>query len=253
VLAIAPTGGHACIRAKAADGHLEISGDAAQIAWGRHAETTVALAHDDRGQAFVAAVPRQGLTICEMDDIAHRPSDRLIFFARVPARDFAMAPEWLDAVALRAAGAAAAVMTMAGAIGALLDMTTRYCGERVQFGRPLAKFQAVQQQLAILAEQSAAASGAADIATRAFGQGIDINQVAAAKARAGEAAGKAAAIAHQLHGAIGFTEEHRLHFYSRLLWALRDECGHEEEWRLRLGKSLLAEGAADLWPALAAL
>ena len=72
--------------------------------------------------------------------------------------------------------------------------------------------------------------------------------VAAAKATASEAAGEAAAIAHQLHGAIGFTEEHYLHRYTKALWAWREEYGNEGEWNSRLGAQVTARGGAALWP-----
>ena len=68
------------------------------------------------------------------------------------------------------------------------------------------------------------------------------------KSRVGEAAGIAAAIAHQVHGAIGFTEEHRLHLYTRALWAWRDEFGGEAEWEARLGAEALAQGGEGFWP-----
>ncbi len=89
------------------------------------------------------------------------------------------------------------------------------------------KFQAVQQNLAVLAGQTAAAVAAADMAAEAVADGLKLLPIAAAKARTGEAAGIAAAIAHQVHGAIGFTFEHNLHFLTRRLWSWRDEFGKD--------------------------
>ena len=74
-----------------------------------------------------------------------------------------------------------------------------------------------------------------------------VNQVAAAKARVGEAAGVVAEIAHQIHGAFGFTYEHSLHHFTRRLWAWRDECGRESEWHERLGRSVAYGGADNVW------
>jgi alkylation response protein AidB-like acyl-CoA dehydrogenase len=107
----------------------------------------------------------------------------------------------------------------------------------------------------VLAGQSASATAAADMAAdavAAWGQAL-VPAVAAAKIRCGEAAGTGAAIAHQVHGAIGFTREHRLHHYTRRLWAWRDEYGREAEWARRLGSHLVAAGPSGLWPAITAI
>ena len=74
----------------------------------------------------------------------------------------------------------------------------------------------------------------------------------AAKARAGEAASIAAGLAHQAHGAIGFTREYELHYATRRLWSWRDEFGNEAEWNRVVGRAALAAGADGLWPALTA-
>ena len=132
---------------------------------------------------------------------------------------------------------------MAGALEAVLEMTVRYAGERVQFGRPIGKFQAIQQQLAVLAAQVAASGVAARRGRRRPRSAARHVAVAAAKARVSEAAGIAAAIAHQVHGAIGFTHEHRLHHLTRRLWSWRDEFGDESYWWGWLGR-LVAVAAA---------
>ena len=74
-----------------------------------------------------------------------------------------------------------------------------------------------------------------------------------AKARIGEAAGKGAEIAHQIHAAMGYTREHNLHFSSRRLWAWRDEFGNESFWQMRLGRMVAKQGADALWPMLTAV
>ena len=137
---------------------------------------------------------------------------------------------------------------MAGALDATLAMTLEYAGDRVQFGRPLAKFQAVQQQLSVLAGQVAAAGRAADWAVAAVEAGQGDEAIAVAKARSGEAAGIAAEICHQLHGAIGFTREYALQHLSRRLWAWRDEFGPEVVWQRELGRLAAKSGPEGLWP-----
>ena len=87
----------------------------------------------------------------------------------------------------------------------------------------------------------------AEAAIEAAATDLDSPAVAAAKIRAGEAAGIGAAIAHQMHGAMGFTQEHRLHYWTRRLWSWRDEFGNEAYWARRLGGAVAAAGADRLW------
>ena len=139
---------------------------------------------------------------------------------------------------------------MRGALEHMLALTVDYANTRVQFGKPLAKQQVIQHQLALMAEEVAATGVAVDIAVRAFAQGNDSlrwHTVAAAKIRAGEAAGIAAAVAQQVHGAIGFTQEYQLQRYSRRVWTWRNEFGNEAEWSLLLGQRLTAADAQPLW------
>ena len=161
-------------------------------------------------------------------------------------------PDGLDRDRLALIGAAVRSAQMAGALSRLLDQSVQYAQEREQFGRPIGRFQAVQHALAELAGEAAAAEAAADAAGEAVAAGdfgpAGIAAIAAAKVRAGEAASKGAAIAHQVHGAMGFTYEHSLHHRTRRLWCWRDEFGNERVWSVRLGRLIAAQGADGLWP-----
>ena len=100
-----------------------------------------------------------------------------------------------------------------------------------------------------------AASGlAAEQAFRAAdgGLGDPSFEIAVAKVRVGEAAGIAAGLVHQVHGAIGFTYEHSLHFATRRLWSWRAEFGGESGWAMELGRRVAARGADALWADLTA-
>ena len=77
--------------------------------------------------------------------------------------------------------------------------------------------------------------------------------MATAKIRAGEAAGTGAAIAHQVHGAMGFTREYSLHQATRRLWSWRDDFGAESVWAISLGEMIAGRGADALWPTLTTL
>jgi len=188
-------------------------------------------------------------------------ANRIFFAAGETALDYAIA-EAVIAAASKAspwpeekryrAMALARAGQIAGAISTALAMTTQYARERQQFGKPLAAFQAIQQQLAVLAEEAAASRAAAQAASRAADRGDAIFEIASAKLRANIAAGQAASIAHQVHGAIGFTKEFRVQKFTRRLWLWRSEYGNDRHWADVLGAMTAAKGADGFWPALTA-
>ena len=150
-----------------------------------------------------------------------------------------------DAYALSALGRAA---LMSGALRRVLEFALRYAGEREQFGRSLSKFQAIQHQLAVAAAEVAAAMRATDAAVHgAAGGAPRFTDVAVAKARVGQAAGVVAEIAHQVHGAMGFTQEHPLQLLTRRLWQWRDDFGTETDWAGQLGDLLCELPPEGLW------
>jgi len=147
-------------------------------------------------------------------------------------------------------GARVRAMMLAGAMESALEMAIHYAQERNQFGRSISKFQAIQHQLATMATEVAAASRASDMLLE---DGVDDFLVGVAKARIGEAAGVCASVAHQVHGAIGYTLEHALNHRTRRMWAWRDEFGNETEWNRLLGQQILSKGADQAWPYLASI
>jgi alkylation response protein AidB-like acyl-CoA dehydrogenase len=175
---------------------------------------------------------------------------------RVTPIHVAPAPAGFDQTSLMMMGAVARSVETAGALEAILAMTLRYANERVAFDRPIAKFQAVQHSLARLAGEVAAAvtasGSAADAIAHAetFDEAIFL-EAAAAKIRSAEAAEEGAAIAHQVHGAIGFTKEHILHRFTLRLLAWRDDFGDESHWAAALGNRVAARGADEFWPLVA--
>ncbi|MFM5914770.1 MAG: acyl-CoA dehydrogenase family protein [Chakrabartia godavariana] len=143
--------------------------------------------------------------------------------------------------------ALASVAVMGGALERCLELSIDHANTRVQFGKPLGKQQAVQQNLAILAEETAAVAVAAQAAAKAMDHGDADFEVGCAKLRANQAAGRGAAIAHQVHGAIGFTQEYPLHHYTRALATLRSHAGNDAHWADRIGAAALQSGGRGLW------
>jgi alkylation response protein AidB-like acyl-CoA dehydrogenase len=204
----------------------------------------------------VALVETVACRIADGANLASEPSNTVTFDRVTPLRT-APAPAGLDQTAMMLMGCAARAVQTAGALEAILDMTVRYANERVAFEKKIGKFQAVQHNLARLAGEVAAAltasSSAADAIAHAtaFDDGVFL-EAAAAKIRCAEAAQEGAAIAHQVHGAIGFTNEHVLHRYTLRLLAWRDDFGNESHWAVALGNKIAARGADEFWPLVAA-
>jgi acyl-CoA dehydrogenase len=166
------------------------------------------------------------------------------------------APKGFDLKALLLMGGVVRSLQIAGSLEAMLDISVRYSNERVAFEKKISKFQAVQHNLARLAGESAAALAAATSAADAIANAASFDdeiflEAASARIRCAEAAEKGGAIAHQVHGAIGFTSEHILHRYSLRALAWRDDFGSESYWAVELGKLVAARGADELWPLVA--
>ena len=245
-LTIAPVvSGDDLVLSRSAEG-FRLDGLARRVPFARHASHIVVLAEDQTGHA-VAVVERARCTLTPGENIAREPRDTVEFAVDLATTAVAPVPDTLSATDVRAFGAAMRTVQIAGALSRVLDLSVQYAGERSQFGRPIGKFQAIQHSIAMLAGHSAAATAAADMAAEAAGDGMEPLLIGAAKTRAGEAASAGAAIAHQVHGAIGFTHEHMLHFSTKRLWSWRDEFGKESEWSLLLGRAALAAGPQNLW------
>jgi acyl-CoA dehydrogenase len=175
---------------------------------------------------------------------------------RVTPIHVAPAPAEFDQTSLMIMGAVTRSVETAGALEAILAMSLRHANERVAFDRPIAKFQAVQHSLARLAGEVAAAMTASGSAADAIAHADTFDEAifleaAAAKIRSAEAADEGAAIAHQVHGAIGFTKEHILHRFTLRLLAWRDDFGDESHWAAALGNRVAARGADEFWPLVA--
>lgn len=144
---------------------------------------------------------------------------------------------------------------IAGALDQLIDMSVQYTTEREQFGRPISKFQVIQHNISQLAELAAAVICASEAAARALdheGHSNALFEIAAAKLRANLAISQSTSIAHQVHGAIGFTEEHRLQLFTRRLLAWRSEYGNDRFWANLLGQWCLDTRPQGLWQAITA-
>jgi acyl-CoA dehydrogenase len=230
-------------------GRFTATGTVTDVPWAGVASHVVLLAPAPAGLegALLALISMPQAT--DTFNLAGEPRGSLVLEA-APASGALLTPE--QAGELRARYALARAVQLAAALERVLAWTVQYAGERQQFGRPLGKFQAIQMELAEMAGEVTAVTALTDAAVHSLERGSTdfVLAAAAAKVRAGAAVEVVARLAHQVHGAIGFTQEHKLHHLTRRLWSWRDEAGSDLVWSRVLGAGLLAGGPDDLWPAL---
>ncbi len=233
------------------DGGYRLNGELRRVPWGAAADHVLIHVADSRGGHLIAAPRSAGAAVTPRKNLANEPRDTITFEGFTLSESAVRPAPEACREGLQAFGALIRAQQMAGAMERCLDFALAYANERQQFGRTIGKFQAIQHMLAEAAGHCAAASAAADMANDAWGSAQFAFAVGVAKARVGEAAGKVAAICHQVHGAMGFTQEHPLHFATRRLWSWRDEFGGEAFWEERIGRLVSAQGGAALWDRIA--
>lgn len=221
------------------DGAIGLAVDGARVAFGR--DCAAVLVAD--GPALTL-YPAEACVWEEGRSPQDEPRDRLSV-AGAPLASFTSNADPL------ALGAFIRLAQSAGALDAAFALAIEHVNARVQFGKPLAKFQAVQQALATASEHIAAVACAGQAAAVALdleeGAGDADFEIAAAKLRTNIAIEAAVPILHRVHGAIGYTMEYPLNRYTRRLMGWRGEFGNDALWSQRLGARVAALGGAGLW------
>lgn len=220
------------------------------VAWAGVASSVVLLAPapaDGEGSVVLLVDPSSA-EVVDACNVAGEPRGALVLDATAAVGAIVTEEQ---AAAVRARFALARAVQLAAALEQVLAWTVQYARERVQFGRSLATFQAIQMELAAMAGEVAAVSALTDAAVQALDRGEDVVlAAAAAKVRAGAAVEVVARNGHQVHGAIGFTQEYKLHHLTRRLWSWRDEAGSELFWSRVLGAGLASAGPDGHWARL---
>jgi 3-oxocholest-4-en-26-oyl-CoA dehydrogenase beta subunit len=169
--------------------------------------------------AFMVAAGQPGIERVPLDVVGNEPQFRLRFAGvSVPRSRVLGAPGAGAAVVefIEDRGAAATCVEMAGGARRVLEMSVAYASLREQFGRPIGAFQAVQHLCADMAVDVLSSRLIGYEAVCALDDGAgDTLTVASAKAWVSEAYQRVCARAHKVHGAIGYTAEHDLHYYTR--------------------------------------
>ncbi|MCX4095750.1 acyl-CoA dehydrogenase family protein [Nocardia sp. alder85J] len=217
-----------------------------RVPWARIAHAIV-LADDHA----VVSVRTTDIQVEPGADLASDPRDRIVIDTDIDRAEIGPAPgDIARSFLLR--GALARSIQIVGAVTRALDLTVRHVGTREQFGRPIGKFQAVQAMVAEAAEAVAMARAATDFAVDTVtAGGFDDERaafaIAIAKVQASRAAPIVARIAHQAHGAIGFTLDHRLRHFTLRALAWRSEFGGPHYWERELGETVLRQPRNGLW------
>ena len=191
------------------------------------------------------SLPVKDLIVDPAQDFAGMPRDDIELDYTLTETDVTPLPRPVGG--MRGLGALIRSLATTGAMETILKMSVQYANDRVQFGRPIGRFQAIQHNLATMAGETAASRTAAEMAAGSYDTPAFALAVAAAKARAGEAAEKVGALAHQIHGAIGYTEEHALHHFTKRIWSWQDEFGTELDWNRELGRAALSSPHDTFW------
>jgi acyl-CoA dehydrogenase len=228
-----------------------VTGTLHRVPWGSRVTAIAAVAQSPDGDRVVLIEPAEA-EIRPGRNVAGEPRDEVrLESVPIPAGRTGPATAGLREE-LTVRGALSRAILMAGAMDAVMTMTVAYSGQRHQFGRPIGSFQAVAQRLVRLASEAEAGYLAAEVAARHFaeaGTGAAF-QVAMAKATACRTASEVITQSHQIHGAIGMTQEYALHDFTRRLLVWRQEWGAERHWAAVVGAELAARPGAALWPAI---
>jgi len=213
------------LRARPGQGDTWLLSGHAGSPWLSVAAHTVLVAATGDGAVLGLASPAD-LDVRTGVNVAGEPRD-VVIADDVPVRGVPVPDELVRDLRDRYALARAAQLF--GGLHEILLLSLRYAQERQQFGRNIGRFQAIQFMVAEIAEEvalvAASVKAAANAVAAARPEAAAL--VAASKVNAGAAVGPVARNAHQVHGAIGFTQEHGLHHLTRRCWSWRDEAGVE--------------------------
>ncbi len=233
-------------------GSWRVSARLQRVPWARRAVRVVCVA-ECGGERYAVSLERRLTNVVEGYNMAGEPRDLVVVDDAVVSDDaVAATPGSVDLEQIRLRGALARSVAIAGALERTAALTVAFANERVQFGKPIASFQAVAALLVRMVEAAESAALAARVAVGACDCdcGAGSFEIAVAKSCASAAAGTVAQLAHQVHGAIGITEEYELGRMTRRLWSWRQEFGSGRAWNRWIGERVLHDGADELLPRL---
>ncbi|MGH3118731.1 MAG: acyl-CoA dehydrogenase family protein [Gaiellales bacterium] len=217
------------------------------VPWAAQAQRVV-VAVQDVGQAFVGALSPADQVMTPAVNIAGEPTADVSLDGGVRIVPLSEYAQPVPNTTARELVTLARCLLITGSMRRVLALSARYSRDREQFGRSIGSFQAVAHQLAQLAGAVEQADAIVDATVTASSAGQPVGELMlAAKVCTGQAAGLAIRIGHQIHGAIGVTEEFELHHHTRRLMAWRDQGGSEVTAARLLGRHIAENGGRRLW------
>ncbi len=181
---------------------------------------------------FLIDAKSPGITCSLAETLGYERQCELIFDqVRVPQAnvlgEVGQAYEVLERLQEQAAVAKCAELV--GCIQTAFDMTVKYAKDRKQFGRPIGSFQAVQHHCANMVVDVDGSRFMTYQAAWKIAEGLPAGRESAmAKAWTSDASCRVTSLAHQIHGAISFTEEYDVHLFYRRAKACEVAFGDSE-------------------------
>jgi acyl-CoA dehydrogenase len=214
------------------------------VPWGRSADLLIV--YSEHGAPRAYELGNRGVTIAPDVNVAGEQRDT-IDLGETIGLELIGAPA---ATEVRARLGLLWAAALTGVVRGAYNKTRDYVKVREQFGAPLIKIPAVASAVANFKTQLLLAEAAVARATDALdgaGDYAEAASVAPARIVAASAATEAARLAHQLHGAMGVTQEDGLHRLTTRLWAWQDAVTSEREWSILLGEAAIGGGEDHVW------
>ncbi|MFE8013885.1 acyl-CoA dehydrogenase family protein [Streptomyces antibioticus] len=245
------------VRADAGAGTL--TGELTAVPWAPEAALLVIVRAGH--ESLIVDLRHESVRVRDGENLAGEPRDT-VSLDGTPAVPIATGP---GREAVRARLALLWSAAVAGAAHGAYRLTKAYVSERRQFGAPLLRLPAVSSGLALMRVQLLQADAAVAVAREAVsaateraaaGPSVDMvpdevaSAVAVARVTTARTATEVARAAHQLHGAMGITQEYPLHHFTRRLWSWRDAVAGERDWADELGRRAARLGEETVWTRL---
>ena len=226
------------------DGSIWVDGRLTAVPWASEASWLAVAVDSSECTVVIIDLSDDGVRVAEGTDMVGAPLCDVVL-KNVPSQQFSLNTLLgIDTHRLEMRGALLYAAATAAAASAVSTLTVDYVSGRSQFGRPLAKFQAVQQRVSSLASRTVEMERAVRVATAACATDDEsaFAAVASAKTVVSGHVREVAAAGHQLHGAIGFTSEYRLGRFTGSMHSWRSRWGSEADWSRALASMILDRG-----------
>jgi 3-oxocholest-4-en-26-oyl-CoA dehydrogenase beta subunit len=185
---------------------------------------------------FLVDAKNAGITMTPIQTISGEKESKIVFKNVKTSGDSILGKRgrgWNYIEKTKVLATAAKCAEMVGGAEGVLELTLPYARQRIQFGQPIGSFQAIQHYCADMLVEIKGARFITYMAAWKLENGIAADQeVSMAKVWVSKAFKKACWLSHKIHGAIGFTEEHDLHLFTKRAimgeLTLGSSCFHNE-------------------------